>query len=216
MLRDRILKEGRVLPNNIIDVSSFMETTLDMDLMEECAAELAARFEELRPTKILTVGTTGLALAAPMALRLSMPVIYARKSRTMVMTDYLSASYVSRTAQGVKRELVLGRSHIDPDDRVLIVDNFLSSGGIQDAMLRIILEAGAQPVGVAVLMEKAYESGRLYLSGYNIPIESLAKVVSVEEERIVLEGENEEPTQADKMHSEAEWAGGSSPSSSSS
>ncbi|CAM9827165.1 unnamed protein product [Discosporangium mesarthrocarpum] len=186
LLKDSILKKGRVLPNGIIDVSTFMETMVDVPLMEECSKDLADRFALIRPNKILTVATTGLILAMPMAMLLQVELVYARKERSMVMSDYYIATYSSKT-QGNNKQLVVNKNHLEPEDRVLIVDDFLSAGSCQDALLRIISDAGATPVGIAVLVEKAYEKGALFLSGYNLPIESLAKVLSVDEGRIELE-----------------------------
>jgi enamine deaminase RidA (YjgF/YER057c/UK114 family) len=59
-LRDRVLKEAKVLPNDIIDVSAFMDSQVDVALMDECGKELSQRFEKMKPTKILTVATTGM------------------------------------------------------------------------------------------------------------------------------------------------------------
>ncbi|CAM9851479.1 unnamed protein product [Chrysoparadoxa australica] len=176
MLRERVLRDGSVLPGNIIDVRGFMDTMVDMTLMNECAKDLVARCEDLRPTKILTIATTGLVIAAPMAALLQVPVVYARKQRSMVMSDYHVTSYSSKT-QGVDKQLLVSKAHITPDDRVLIVDDFLSAGSAQDALLRLVgATVGATTVGIAVLVEKGYEAGRSFLSGYDIPIESLAKV----------------------------------------
>jgi len=187
LLRDRILKDAVALPGRVIDVSKFMDSSIDVNLMQECAKELAKRFLPDRPNKILTVATTGLILALPMAAELQIPVVYARKQRSLVMSETYHAFYNSRT-KGGKSELFLSKTHIDPEDRVLIVDDFLSSGGCQEALMRIVLEAGAVGVGVAVLVEKVYDAGRTYLAGHNIPIHSLAKIVSVEDGMIeVLE-----------------------------
>ena len=101
------------------------------------------------------------------------------------MSSTYQAAYSSRTV-GKNRELIVSTSHLDEKDRVLIVDDFLSSGASQDALLRIVDDAGALAVGVGVLMEKVYESGRQSLSGYNVPIESLARVKSVSEGMIQL------------------------------
>lgn len=138
-----------------------------------------------RPTKILTVATTGLVIALPMAKYLQVPVVYARKERNVAMAETFKASYSSNTVGG-NRELLVSKSHIDPEDRILIVDDFLSSGATQEALLTIIGDAGATAVGVGVLLEKAYESGRQSLSGFDIPIESLCRVASVEEQSIQL------------------------------
>ena len=178
-LRDRVLKEGRVLPNDIIDVSAFMDSQVDVNLMDDCAKELANLFVKEKPSKILTVATTGLVIALPMAKYLQVPVVYARKERSVVMANTYQAAYSSKTV-GRFRELLVSKTHLETDDRVLIVDDFLSSGASQEALLRIIAEAGATPVGVGVLLEKVYDSGRQSLSGFDVPIHSLCRIASVE------------------------------------
>ena len=187
-LRDRILKEGKVLPNDIVDVSTFMDSMIDVNLMDDCAKELSNRFQRLNPTKILTIATTGLVLAIPMAKYLQVPVVYARKERNVVMSDTYKASYSSKTV-GKNRELLVSKNHISPDDRILIIDDFLSSGASQEALLRIVSDAGSKAVGVGVLLEKSYEAGRQFLSGFDIPVESVAKIASVTDGIITMEEE---------------------------
>jgi xanthine phosphoribosyltransferase len=132
-----------------------------------------------KPTKIMTVATTGLVIALPMAKYLQVPVVYARKERNVVMADTYQAGYSSKTV-GKNRELLVSKSHLHEDDRVLVIDDFLSSGASQDALLRIISDAGATAVGIGVLLEKVYGSGRQSLSGFDIPIQSLCRVASVQ------------------------------------
>jgi len=187
-LRDRVLKEGKVLPNEIIDVSAFMDSKVDVNLMDECAKELANRFVNVKPSKILTVATTGLVIALPMAKYLQVPVVYARKERNVVMADTFKAGYSSKTV-GKNRELLVSKSHLEEDDRVLIVDDFLSSGASQEALLRIVADSGALSVGVGVLLEKGYDSGRQSLSGFDVPIHSLCRIASVKDGVIQLEEE---------------------------
>merc|ERR1712110_775068 len=103
-------------------------------LMDECGEELAQRFALLRPTKILTVATTGLVLAIPMAKYLQIPVVYARKERNMVMSNAYSATYSSNT-MGKNRELLVAKSHLSKTDLILVIDDFLSSGATQLALL---------------------------------------------------------------------------------
>jgi len=184
-LRDRVLKEGRVLPNDIVDVSSFMDSMVDVALMDECGEELAKRFMDTKPSKILTVATTGLVIAIPMAKYLQIPVVYARKERNVVMSDTYQASYSTKTV-GTNRELLVSKSHLSSEDRILIIDDFLSSGSSQEALFRIISQSGAKPVGVGVLIEKGYESGRQFLSGFNIPVESMVRIASVQDQIIQL------------------------------
>lgn len=184
-LRDRVLKEAKVLPNDIIDVSSFMDAFVDVDLMDQCGKDLAERFIKVKPSKILTVATTGLVVGIPMAKYLQVPLVYARKQRSVVMADTFDAGYNSKTI-GQDRQLIVSKDHIDEDDRVLVVDDFLSSGSSQEALLRIISEAGATAVGVGVLLEKEYEAGRVSLSGFGVPVESVVRISSVKEGVIQL------------------------------
>ena len=202
--RERVLKEGRVLPNGIIDVSTFMESNVDAGLADECAGELAGRFRDGRVTKILTVATTGLVLGMPMARcdadspsfcttspplpltpspptrYLGVPCVYARKERTAVMADCYSASY------GKDTTLLVAKAHIQPGDRVVVADDFLSSGASQAALLKIVGDAGAKAVGVAALLEKEYDQGRKSLSGFALQVESVCRVESVDEGIITL------------------------------
>mmetsp|Transcript_6663 Transcript_6663/g.15109 ORF Transcript_6663/g.15109 Transcript_6663/m.15109 type:complete len:799 (+) Transcript_6663:59-2455(+) len=184
-LRDRVLKEAKVLPNDIIDVSSFMDAMVDVNLMDECGRELAERFISEKPSKILTIATTGLVIGIPMAKYLQVPLVYARKKRSVVMADTFDAGYNSKTI-GQDQQLLVSRDHIDEEDRVLIVDDFLSSGSSQEALLRIISEAGATAVGVGVLLEKEYEAGRVSLSGFGVPVESVVRIASVKDGVIQL------------------------------
>ncbi|KAL7543326.1 hypothetical protein ACHAXR_012678 [Thalassiosira sp. AJA248-18] len=179
-LRDRVLKEAKVLPNEIIDVSSFMDACVDVNLMDECGRELSERFVSAKPSKILTIATTGLVIAIPMAKYLQVPLVYARKQRSVVMADTFDAGYNSKTI-GQDQQLLVSKDHIDEEDRVLIVDDFLSSGSSQEALLRIISDAGATAVGVSVLLEKEYEAGRVSLSGFGVPVESVVRIASVQD-----------------------------------
>jgi xanthine phosphoribosyltransferase len=184
-LRDRVLKEAKLLPNDIIDVSSFMNGAVDVNLMDQCGKDLADRFVSAKPSKILTIATTGLVIAIPMAKYLQVPLVYARKQRSVVMANTFDAGYNSKTI-GQDQQLLVSRDHLDEDDRVLIVDDFLSSGSSQEALLRIINEAGAAAVGVAVLLEKEYEAGRVSLSGFGVPVESVVRIASVRDGVIQL------------------------------
>jgi len=154
--------------------------------VESCALDLAGRFRHLRPTKVLTVATTGLILGIPMARILSVPAVYARKSRSVVMRDSYHKTYASKS-HGSSMEVFVSKGHLSADDRILVVDDWLSSGACQEALLSIISDVGAETVGVAVLLEKGYESGRTFLSGYDVPIESVVSVRTVSEGTIDVE-----------------------------
>ena len=175
-LAKAVLKDGKVLQNDIVDLSSFMDSFVDVNLMDECALELSKIFESARPiTKVLTVATTGLVLGLPLAKYLQVPLVYARKSRSATMSECYTAG-----------SLLVSKSHLTSSDRVLVVDDFLSSGDIQETLLRIVSESGATCVGIGILVEKVFKNARKSLSGYDLRIESLCKIESVKDGIIVL------------------------------
>ena len=91
---------------------------------------------------------------------------------------------------GPGQQLFVPRGCLDEHDVVLVVDDFLASGSCQEAMLRLVTNANAKPAALAVLFEKAYERGRDFLAGYDVPVVSLASILSVTDGYIELEGDN--------------------------
>mmetsp|Transcript_14622 Transcript_14622/g.42147 ORF Transcript_14622/g.42147 Transcript_14622/m.42147 type:complete len:750 (+) Transcript_14622:110-2359(+) len=189
LLRERLLREGRVLDEaeGILDVSSFLEAQVDIQLVTECAKELGPRLARYRPTKLLT-DESGMVLAMPLAVQLQVPVVQAHhKGETSTAADSHQAIYTSRVHGGRVKELLVKKNLLSPADRVVVVDTFLSGGSKQDALLRIASQAGATPVSLACLLEKSYEQGRNFLSGYGVPIECLVKVTGVKDSQLILE-----------------------------
>lgn len=189
LLRDRILREGKVLGDSIIKVSSFVNHKVDTDLMAMCGEELAERLRSTMPNKVLTVESTGLVAAFPTAKHLGVPLVFARKSRPITVSDSYQTTYRSAT-KGTTNDLIVSCEYLDPGDRVVIIDDFLAGGSTAEALFRLAKMAHAKVVGVGVLIEKFSDGGRTFLSGYDVPVESLAKV-SVEKGtgRIIVQEE---------------------------
>ena len=180
MLRERIMRDGRILGDGIVKVSSFLNHMVDVELMEECGIELAERLRSSMPNKILTVESTGLIPAIPVAKKLGIPLVFARKSRPITISDSFQTTYRSST-KGTVSELVVSCEYLHAADRVLIIDDFLAGGSTAEALFKLANMARAKVVAVGVLIEKMASGGRAFLSGYNVPVESLAKVDVVEE-----------------------------------
>lgn len=175
LLRERILREGKVLSGGILKVSSFLNHQVDAQLAMTCGEELAARMRHTHPTKILTVEATGLIPSLALARALSLPLVFARKSRPLTISESYQASYRSHT-KGTTSELIVSTEYLNASDRILIVDDFLAGGSTCEALFKLARMARATVVGVAVLIEKTDDAGRAFLSGYEIPVVSLAKV----------------------------------------
>lgn len=176
LLRERIRREGVMLDGSIVKVSSFVNHKVDPELMEACGIELAERLRRTSPTKVLTVESTGLIIGLPTARRLGVSLVFARKSRPITISDSYQTSYRS-TTKGTNNELIVSCEYLNAGDRVVIVDDFLAGGSTAEALFKLASMAHAKVVGVGVLIEKMSDAGRAFLSGYNVPVESLAKVV---------------------------------------
>lgn len=177
LLRDRIMREGKVLGDGIIKVSSFVNHMVDTDLMEVCGEELGERLRRTGPTKVLTVESTGLIIGMPTARRLGVPLVFARKSRPITISDSYQTTYRSAT-KGTTSELIVSCEYLESGDRVVVVDDFLAGGSTAEGLFKLAKMAHAKVVGVGVLIEKISEGGRTFLSGYDVPVESLAKVTT--------------------------------------
>lgn len=191
MLKDRILRDGKMLDEGIIKVSSFMNHMVDTDLMEVCGEELAERLRNTMPNKVLTVESTGLIVGLPTAKRLGISLVFARKSRPITISDSYQTTYRSAT-KGTTSELTVSCEYLEAGDRVLIIDDFLAGGSTAEALFKLAKLAHAKVVGVGVLIEKMSDGGRAFLSGYDVPVESLAKLLP-ESEKGVIQFVEEEP-----------------------
>lgn len=176
LLKERILRDGKMLREGIIKVSSFLNHMVDTDLMEVCGEELAERLRQTMPNKLLTVESTGLIVGLPTARKLGIPLVFARKSRPITISDSYQTTYRSAT-KGTTNDLIVSCEYLEPGDRVLIIDDFLAGGSTAEGLFRLAKMAHAKVVGVGVLIEKMSDGGRTFLAGYDVPVESLAKIL---------------------------------------
>ena len=181
LLKERILRDGKMLADSIIKVSSFLNHMVDTELMEMCGEELAERLRDTMPSKVLTVESTGLIAGLPTARKLGIPLVFARKSRPITISDSYQTTYRSAT-KGTTSELIVSCEYLEAGDRVLIIDDFLAGGSTAEALFKLAKMAHAKVVGVGVLIEKMSDGGRAFLSGYNVPVESLAKLLPAEDQ----------------------------------
>ncbi len=184
-LRDRIVKEGHNLGGGILKVDSFLNHQVDPGLMTRMGQELARRLKHVQPTKVLTAETSGIAPALATAAALGIPLVFARKHAPLTM-DYsiISESAQSRT-HGNRVELMVSTEYLTPEDRVLIIDDFLATAQTICALSRLVAKANARVVGIGTVIEKRFEHGRENLAVMlDVPVESLAIIESMEDGEI--------------------------------
>ena len=185
-LKERILAEGQNLGRGILKVDSFINHQVDPTLMLEVGKELASRFADVDATKVLTAKISGIAPAVMTALVMGLPVVYARKTKPVTMTDPVYVEAAPSHTRGIDTFLMVSPDFLNPGDRILIIDDFLASGQTIDALVRLVKHAGAELVGIGALIEKRFEGGRDRLTDLGIPVLALAVIASMEDGQIVF------------------------------
>jgi xanthine phosphoribosyltransferase len=188
-LKNRIQSEGKNLGHGILKVDGFINHQVDPALMDVCGKELARRFRSVRATKVLTAEISGIAPALTTAFHLGIPVVYARKSKPITMPDQVFLTLTPSHTKGRTVELIVSPEYLGHGERVLIIDDFLATGATILGLVRLAQSAGAEVVGVGALIEKSFEGGRDALAQLNVPVESLACIISMESDQFVFASE---------------------------
>ena len=185
-LEERILRDGKNLGGGILKVDSFVNHQVDPVLMDACGREFARRFANLGATKVLTAEISGIAPAVTTAIHLGLPVVYARKHKPITMPDQVYLTLAPSHTKGRMVELIVSPEYLANGEQVLIIDDFLASGQTILGLARLAEASGSRIVGVGALIEKVFEGGRAALKPLGVPIESLACIVSMEDDQIVF------------------------------
>ncbi|GEL88973.1 xanthine phosphoribosyltransferase [Pediococcus parvulus] len=180
LLEDRIRKEGIVLPHNVLKVDSFLNHQVDPQLMFEVGKEFAKRFADKPITKILTVESSGIAPAVMTGLAMQVPVIFARKHKSLTLTDDLYTADVYSYTKQTTNKISIAKRFISADDSVLIIDDFLANGQAVQGLLNIVDEANIEVQGIGIVIEKTFQKGRTLITKRNIQLEALAQISSLE------------------------------------
>jgi len=188
-LQERITKEGKVLPGNIIKVDGFLNHRIDTELLEHIAEEFGRHFDMDRVTMILTAEASGIALASVVAHRFHKPVIFAKKAKSDNIEGGLYQSDIFSYTYKKKVTLLVSKEWLHSEDKVLIVDDFMANGEAVRGLCDIVREAGAELVGVGCAVEKGFQGGGDRLRKAGVNLKSLAIIESAEPGRIVFRDE---------------------------
>ena len=185
-LKDRILKEGRVLPGNIIKVDGFLNHRIDTGLMSNIADEFGKHFNMDEVTLILTAEASGIALATMVAQRFGKPLIYAKKAKSDNIEGGLYQSDIHSYTYKKKVTLLVSKEWFSEKEKVLIIDDFMANGEAMRGLCDIVSAAGATLVGIGCAVEKGFQGGgdRLRAARYNL--KSLAIIDSAEPGNVVF------------------------------
>lgn len=180
LLIEKIKDEGIVLSSSVLKVDSFLNHQIDPELMLEIGKELAERFADSGITRILTIESSGIAPAVMAGLQLKVPVVFARKRKSLTLVnDLLTASVYSFTKQETS-EISVSSKYLSEKDQVLIIDDFLANGHAALALAEIAEKANASIAGFGIVIEKGFQDGGTLLRQKGYRVESLAKISSLE------------------------------------
>lgn len=185
-LHEKIVQDGKVLSEEVLKVDSFLNHQIDPPLMQAIGKEFAERFKEDGVTKVLTIESSGIAPSMMCGLLLEVPVIFARKRKSLTMSDHLYTAGVYSFTKKETNDISVSKDFLKKGDKVLLIDDFLANGQAVLGLLDIIEQAEAELVGVGIVIEKGFQPGGDLIRNKGIRVESLAIIESLQNGEVVL------------------------------
>lgn len=176
----RIQQDGNVLGDGVLKVDSIINHQVDPLLMKQMGELFAKVFAKRNITKVVTIESSGIAPAIFCALELGVPMIFARKSKSLTMNEELLTSSVYSFTKQVTSTVSISRKFLTQSDNVLIIDDFLANGQAAKGLIELCQQAGASVEGIGILIEKSFQDGRQLLEDMGIDVVSLARISSLE------------------------------------
>ena len=181
-LEERILKDGIVKPGNVLKVDSFLNHQMDVALMDEIGKEFHRRFADKPITKILTIEASGIAIAYAVARCFGVPMVFAKKSKSVNVDGEMYTAEVESFTHKNTNQVIVSKRFLNPEDNVLIVDDFLANGCALKGLISITEMSDAKVAGIGIVIEKGFQQGGEIIRGLGYQLESLAIVESMDAE----------------------------------
>lgn len=176
LLEERIRRDGILKEGNVLKVDNFLNHQMDIQLFSEMGKEWKRLFADCNITKILTIEASGIGIACVAAQYFDVPVVFAKKAKSInIEGDAYSTKIESFTHKRVY-DVIVSKKYIGPDDRVLIIDDFLANGCALNGLIELVEEAGATVEGIGIAIEKGFQQGGQNIRDRGIRLESLAIV----------------------------------------
>ena len=182
ILEDRIRRDGKVRAGNVLKVDSFLNHQMDVALFAQMGEEWRRLFAGENVTKILTIEASGIGIACVAAQCFGVPVVFAKKSKTKNIDGDVYTAPVESFTHGKTYDIIVSREFLRPEDRVLLIDDFLANGAALMGLAKLVKDAGATLVGAGVAVEKAFQPGGDLIRAQGIHLESLARVKAMSED----------------------------------
>ena len=181
-LEERILKDGVVKEGNVLKVDSFLNHQMDVRLLDRIGEEFYKRFSDTPITKVLTIETSGVAIAYAVARCFDVPMVFAKKSKSINIEGDVYTAEVESFTHKNKNTVIVSKKFLNPGDNILIIDDFLANGCALQGLISITEAAGANVAGIGIAIEKGFQHGGTMIRNFGYRLESLAIVEGMDTE----------------------------------
>ena len=181
-LQERILAEGVIKAGNVLKVDSFLNHQLDMKLLDAIGKEFANRFADAGITKVLTIETSGIAIACAVARELGVNLVYAKKGESINIDGPVYRAEIPSFTRGNINQVMVSRKFLSKGDRVLIIDDFLANGYALQGLISLVEYAEATVEGCGIVIEKGFQEGGQRIRNLGYRLESLAIIEKMDAE----------------------------------
>lgn len=179
LLEERILKDGKVFPGNVLKVDSFLNHQVDVELINEIGKEFYRLFKDCGVNKIFTIEASGIGIACITAQYFHVPVVFAKKTLGKNIAADVYSTPIKSFTHGKTYDVIVSQEFLNKDDRILIIDDFLAQGCALNGLIELINSAGAEIVGAGIVIEKAFQQGGDLIRSEGVRVESLARIESM-------------------------------------
>ena len=180
-MEEKIIACGQVLPGNVLKVGSFLNQQLDVGFLASVGEEIARIYSDATVTTVMTIEASGIAIATLAALALHVPTVIVKKHASANQSKEVYSAEIYSYTHGNYYTAAIAKEYVNPDDNILIVDDFLACGNAIKGLKKIIEDAGAKLAGCAIAIEKCFQNGGKELRDLGIRVESLAMVESMDD-----------------------------------
>ena len=186
-IEERILKDGKIIDNDILKVDSFLNHQIDVSFLKEFAARTEEFFGFVRVDRILTIETSGVAIAFAVAEAFgNAPLVFAKKAKSRTVDGNVYRTEVHSFTHGNTANVTVAKQYLKPGENVLIVDDFLAEGNASLGLIDLCRQAGATPVGLAIVIEKLFQGGRKRIEKEGIPVFAGASIKAFKDNKPVF------------------------------
>ena len=186
MLEEKIRRDGEIIGTDIVKVDMFLNHQIDVSLLQEIGKEFKRLFADKNINKIVTIEASGIGIACIAAQYFSVPVVFAKKGNHRNVGNDIYEGEVFSFTKGITTKIGISKKYLNPEDRILIIDDFLANGGAVKGLIGIIEQAGAEVEGIGIVIEKGFQPGGKELREMGYRLESLAIINSIDDGKIIF------------------------------